>query len=115
MYLMEKYNKGITLIELILVISLISIITLLGFNIFKFGFKAQKMTDKEYQIQSEMRVASTKINNYIRYSTAIFTIEDFGEFSVTNGWNYLMVSEDGREIVEYIYNPENESYKKTFW
>lgn len=109
---MEKYNKGITLIELILVISLISIITLLGFNIFKFGFKAQKMTDKEYQIQSEMRVASTKINNYIRYSTAIFTIEDFGEFSVTNGWNYLMVSEDGREIVEYIYNPENESYKK---
>ena len=109
---MKKYNRGITLIELVLVVGLISIIILIGFNIFNFGIKAHKVTDKEYQIQSEMRIASTKINNYIRYSTAIFTLEDFEESKLTNGWNYLTVSEDGKEIIEYIYNLENGNYRK---
>ena len=72
---MKKINRnsnGFTLIEVLLVLGLLSIIILVTTNILIFGVNTNKLTSKEYSLQSDLRRATEKTNELIRYSKAAF-------------------------------------------
>ncbi len=96
-------KKGFTLIELLIVIALIPIILAVAFQFLNFGLKGHKMSSREYEIQSNMRMAIDKTNETVKYSTSLFVIPkgSFKESNLDQEWSYIGVSEDGREIVQY--------------
>jgi len=96
-------KKGFTLIELLIVIALIPIILAVAFQFLNFGLKGHKMSSREYEIQSNMRMAIEKTNETVKYSTSLFVIPkgSFKESNLDQEWSYIGVSEDGREIVQY--------------
>ena len=100
-------TRGFTLIELILAVALISIVIVLSSNILIFGINSQKLTAKEYSFQSDLRRATEQTNELIRYSKAVFAVPRpfvSTESAMDPGWNYLMVSPDGKRVVIMEYD-----------
>lgn len=113
---MIRRIKGFTLIEILISIALLGIIISMAFSMLPIGRNSMALSVNEYELQSSMRLAAQKTNNYIRFSTAIFTIPklSFRENNFTQGWSYLGVKEVeitpgvmGSEIVNYKYVSEN--------
>lgn len=104
-------RKGITLVELILAMSLVSIIITLSASMIILANKSHKVTIDEYELQSTIRLATEKTNKILRYSSAIFTIPKgrFFEANLTDGWSYFGISPDGYEIIAYIYEQRTNS------
>lgn len=106
----KKYlnnSLGVTLIELILAISLISFVIIISTNLFVLGTRTSNLTNKEYTMQSDIRRATEKTNEIVRYSKAIFAVPNTFVESLDvmdPGWNYLMVSPDGKRIVTMEYD-----------
>lgn len=104
---MKKNTQGFTLVEVILAVALISLVIILSSNILIFGTNSQKLTVKEYSLQSELRRAAEQTNELIRYSKAVFAVPEPFVSSVSAmdpGWSYLMVSPDGKRIVTMEYD-----------
>ena len=97
-------QKGITLIELIIVVALIGIIITTSFSILNFGNTAHRMSINEYNLQSSMRLVSEKTNQIVRYSTAVFSVpqSSFRRDNLTPKWNYVGIMDDA--IVNFKYN-----------
>jgi prepilin-type N-terminal cleavage/methylation domain-containing protein len=107
-------KKGVTLIELILALALFTVIIALTFNMLIFGTRAQNMVNDEYEIQSAGRLAAQSINQAVRSSTALFTINrsSFREDNLTENWDYFGLSPDKREVVKYVYVSATSSHRK---
>ncbi|WP_207707730.1 VWA domain-containing protein [Alkaliphilus serpentinus] len=107
-------KKGFTLLEVILSLALLGMVILIAVSMLNFSTRAHKTTIDEYRLQSEMRVATEKINEFIRYSTAVFTVpmESFKEDKLAENWNYFGVSEDKTEIIHYLYNEATGNHDK---
>lgn len=108
---MKKYNKyikkGFTLVELLIAVALITVVIIVSMNMFFFGTNAHKLTFKEYEIQSDVRIATEQVTNIVRYSKAVFGVPyPFVESTskMDPGWSYFMVSADGKRIVSMDYN-----------
>ncbi|MDY0277982.1 MAG: prepilin-type N-terminal cleavage/methylation domain-containing protein [Acholeplasma sp.] len=102
-----KNSSGFTLVELIIAISLISFVIVLSTNMVIMAVNTHKATTKEYALQSDIRIAAEKTNNIVRYSKAVFAVpHTFVESTdkMDSGWDYLMVSPDGKRIVAMEYN-----------
>lgn len=104
----KKYNKkGFTLVELLIAIALITVVIIVSMNMFFFGTNAHRLTFKEYEIQSDVRIATEQVTNIVRYSKAVFGVPyPFVESTskMDPGWSYFMVSADGKRIVSMNYN-----------
>lgn len=114
---MRRFRKGVSLIELLIAIGFVSIIVLLSFSLLRFTKKAYTLGNDEFELQANMRITASKVNDMVRYSTAVFTIPEssFREDNLTNGWNYfgVMKQDDETFIVNYIYDNEKNSHIKT--
>ncbi|MEA4890470.1 MAG: vWA domain-containing protein [Clostridiaceae bacterium] len=112
---MRRSKKGVTLVELIIVSALVIVVMSLGLNLLLFGNKAQAVSTDEYELQTAARIASETTNKIVRYSTAVFTINEssFREDNLTAGWNYFGISPDKTEIVQYTYDAVNKTHIKT--
>lgn len=104
----KKYNKkGFTLVELLIAVALITVVIIVSMNMFFFGTNAHRLTFKEYEIQSDVRIATEQVTNIVRYSKAVFGVPyPFVESTskMDPGWSYFMVSADGKRIVSMDYN-----------
>jgi type II secretory pathway pseudopilin PulG/uncharacterized protein YegL len=101
-----KNKKGITLVELIVVIILVAMVLAIAGTFMNFSFMTQKKSANEYKIQADLRLASTIINNEIRNSTVTFTlpITKFMPSSVRDqNWNYIGI-EDNKRVVQITPN-----------
>lgn len=105
-------RKGLTLIELILVIAIGSIAIAVVYNILFVGLRGHSKTLKSFEDQSEIRYAIETTNNSIRFATVgfIVTKDDFcpqiqnGEVKgLVKPWNYIGLSPDKKSIVHYKY------------
>lgn len=102
----KTYKSGFTLVELIIVLVFISTVIGLSTTMILFSNNAHKVVQKEFEIQSDMRLASEVINQEIRHSTAVFMLNGhlFTPSNLKDGWNYFSVSDDGTEIVHFIWD-----------
>jgi type II secretory pathway pseudopilin PulG len=101
-----KNRKGITLVELIVVIVLVSMVLVIAGTFMNFSFMTQKTSANEYKVQADLRLASTIINNEIRNSTVTFTlpITKFMPASARDqNWNYIGI-EDNKRVVQITPN-----------
>lgn len=100
-----KNRKGITVLELILTLSLISIIIMIGFNFLYFGNKAQSMAIEETERQARTRLISEYFNNIARYSTKAHTIPkssfQYSENGVRDPYtSYIGITKDGHVVID---------------
>lgn len=110
-----KIRKGVTLVELIIVIAIIGIVISLAGTMMTFSIKSQAAVSKEFQIQSDMRLASEIINQELRYSSAVFMLNEhqYSDSSdLKSGWDYFTLSDDKKEIVRYVWDDSSSSHKK---
>lgn len=105
----EKLNKkGFTLVEVLVVLAVIGTVVTMIFSLLFYGFDVFNMTSKEYEVQSNVRLAMQKTNQLVRYSTALFAVPDLSYLD--DEWDYIGVSEDETRIVSYVWNPSTSSH-----
>lgn len=108
-----KTRKGITLIELILALALVSVVIILGFNFLKFGTIVQSKSSSEVEVQSSMRLMSEHINKTIRFATKAHTIPkssfQYSQDGVRDPiTSYIGVTKEGHVVIdEPGENPED--------
>lgn len=88
---MAKCEKGVTLIELLAVIALLSIVLLLASSVQLFGQKQVQEQSNELQNQSDVRIAIKLITKEIRKAQKVevttpneLTINDLDKYKVVN-------------------------------
>ena len=110
---MSKLKKGFTLVELMVSIMLTSMVLLIVGVIFNTMFTSRKLIQQEASIQADMRTSMQYVDRTISKSTAIFILDDskYGNKSkFTKGWSYVGLSEDGKKILNYIWDKANNDW-----
>lgn len=110
-----KVKSGFTLIELLIALALVAMIIGTAGTMIVFSIKSQNVVDKEFQIQSDMRIASEIVNQNVRHATAVFMLnEDQYQDStdLKDGWDYFALSDDNKEIVHYKWNEVSGSHNQ---
>lgn len=95
-------KKGFTLVEVLVVLAIVGMVTTMIFSLLFYGFDVFSMTSKEYELQTNVRMAMQKTDNLVRYSTALFAVPDLTYMD--DEWDYIGVSEDNTKIVHYTWN-----------
>lgn len=103
---MRSNKRGLTLVELILAVTLLTTVISLAFSMLLGSLRAQNTGMEEAALQSSARIVSETVNQVVRYSSAVFTIpkSSFREDNLTEGWDYIGLSADQTEILRYSYN-----------
>ncbi|SMP48802.1 prepilin-type N-terminal cleavage/methylation domain-containing protein [Anoxynatronum buryatiense] len=101
-------RSGITLIELIIAIAIALMVLTVSFSVFSFGNSTFRQGVNQYDIQSDIRLASDYIQNQVRYATFIKLIDtptfnEFLEFDEGDPAELLAI----KQKLEYIYFDEN--------
>ncbi|WP_312702229.1 vWA domain-containing protein [Sedimentibacter sp.] len=105
-----KVRRGITLIELLLAIALISLIIIPVTNFLLLGIRGHAVTIDEFDIQSNTRVVSTKINSIIRDASGVFVLHREDDDKLTDEWNYIMLNEDHTKLLEYVWDSASKKH-----
>lgn len=100
---MKKSNKGVTLVELVIVLALLTFGIGIAVNMILFSRNAQAKTLEEFDFQSEMRQSSQFVNDEIRNSTVVFAVPQSAFNNKKAMWNYLGLK-DSKTLVQYKWN-----------
>lgn len=94
-------NRGVSLVELLIAVSLLAIVLGVGYNFFFFGAQAFKTGERQSNTQQAVRLAADFISNEIRYASSldIIAIEN-----VPNNFNTTT------DDYYYLYNKNNQIY-----
>jgi prepilin-type N-terminal cleavage/methylation domain-containing protein len=94
-FLNEK--KGFTLIEVLVAMTLTSIIVSMVLSLFFFGNQSYEMNNKQYDIQSEMRFTMDGLISEIRFATEVFIIPNeqaMNEALYEEGYSYFYIKDN---------------------
>lgn len=97
-------NNGFTLVEIIIAITLVGLVATIAGSMINFSFKAEKRLESEYEIQSEVRLATEVINNAIRYTSVTVLMNGKMPDTKVADWNYIGLSSDGSKVIQYTWN-----------
>ncbi len=105
-------RKGFTLVEVILVLAIIGIVISLSATMLTYSIRSHKIVDEEYQIQSNIRMTSQIISNYIKESSAIFMLNDayFDSSNLKNEWDYFALSDDKTQVIQYKWDSSSSTH-----
>ncbi|HHX74446.1 MAG TPA: hypothetical protein GX699_06045 [Firmicutes bacterium] len=83
-------EKGISLIELVVVLALLTVVLAAGFNFFSSGMTIFAFADKRASVQQAVRLVSDAVTREIRYAeeAIIIDVSDPSAFADT-GYNYI--------------------------
>ncbi len=105
---MFKDQKGLTVIELLLVLAMLSIVIAGSLNLLLFGNRAHRLVESEAQIQSSARLISEHINQVTRFATAAHTVprSSFQDFDYRDpDWSYIGINKDGDVVIDLPGSP----------
>jgi prepilin-type N-terminal cleavage/methylation domain-containing protein len=99
-----KTNKGVTLIELIVSLMILSIALLIAYSLFFFGNRTFSKGVDQFNVQSNIRLASDYITSQIRYATDIQILGSMDSNKISDPFNAIDAYEnyifyDGERIV----------------
>lgn len=108
-----KNRSGVTLIELILVVALLSVIVTTAFNFQIFNLKIYNKSDNLSKVQFDVRMASdyitTNIRNANSISTTDATLDDYidisilqNKFNLVNYVEFEITRQGGQYFVSYL-------------
>lgn len=110
-------RRGFTLVEVLIAIGILAILLVVVSNLLRVPTKANQMSEKEFQVQSALRVASESVNNSVRNASAVFLLTkatpiDANE-DLSEKWDYLICEErDGvSEVVHYRWMKSGSGFK----
>ncbi|MCK8058899.1 MULTISPECIES: PilW family protein [unclassified Fusibacter] len=102
-------TKGLTLIELIVVIAILSIVVTAVFSFFNFEQKMFFKTTDRFDVQSDTRLILLKATKELRNCSELELIEidkALDEIDVNTAYNYAIISGDGSvKFYEYTTTP----------
>lgn len=109
---LNSNKNGFTLVEVVLVIAIIGIAISLGATMLTYSISSHKIVDEEFQIQTNIRLTSQIIGNYIKESSAIFMLNDayFDSSNLKNEWDYFALSDDKTQIVQYKWDSSSNTH-----
>jgi Mg-chelatase subunit ChlD len=76
------------------------------------GQKAESMTLEEFDIQSDIRVAATVLNNTIRDAGGVFILHRDNANKLTEEWNYIMLNDTKDKLVEWRWDSSTNTHKQ---
>lgn len=91
-----RNQKGITLVELIVALALISIFIMIGTNIFLLGNRSFKTGVDKASAQQDVRFVSNRIVDELKYAKSIKSTADFG----ADDYFKISVDANNRLVVE---------------
>ena len=106
-----KNNKGVTLIELLISLALISVVVVTATQLAVFGLNAHNRTMNEFDIQSRIRVVSQRVNNTVRDSSGVFLLHRENANHLTPEWNYIMLSPQKDKMVHYVWDSSTSTHR----
>ena len=113
-----KWKKGVTLLEMVVVVAIVMIISLTVANLLLFPTKANEASSKEYKVQSALRYGSQVVNTSVRDASAMYLLtkeppEDLDR-DLDRAWNYLICEQkDGiSSVVKYEWNKTTKKHVK---
>lgn len=111
-----KNNKGFTLIELILALSIGLMVIGIAYTMYFSAFKGFSGANDSFDNQADIRNAIEITNNSIRFSTVGFAVSEIDykpQISADNKvtglvkpWDYVGLSPDKTKLYHYIYVPD---------
>lgn len=110
-FILKKKRKGLTLVELMVSIAIFAIVLSVAYSIFGFGNRTYYNGEKQYDIQSNIRLANNYITQQIRYAMNVeikdssFTVPAQSSLAPYENYFYF----EGNSIIHL-----NKYYKKTF-
>lgn len=107
-----KNRHGFTLVELIIVLAIMGIVISLAGTMLVFSTRTHEVVAEEFQIQSDIRLASQVIGNYIRQSSAIFMLNEtqFDSSNLKDEWDYFSVSSDKSQVIQYKWDDTTKTH-----
>ncbi len=105
-----RSNKGFTLLELIVVLSIIGLVITTIFSILFFGYDVFGRTQKEFDIQSQVRLAMEEMGGLIRGSRALFAVPSIDYKDPE--WRYIALNDSHDRIVSYSFNTGTSSWEE---
>lgn len=106
----KNINKGFTLVEVIIAMTLIGMVAAIAGSMINFSFKAEKKAEEEYDLQAEVRLAAEVVNNALRNTSVTFLMNGKMPETKAQGWNYIGMSADGTEILQYTWDEVSNSH-----
>jgi type II secretory pathway pseudopilin PulG len=100
---MMKNNKGFTLLELILAMTLTMVVLVAVGSVMVFGANVHKKTMIELDIQANIRKVSDKVNATTRYATSTHAIpkSSFQDAAIRDPeWSYIGVNAAGEVVLD---------------
>jgi len=105
-----KDKRGLTLIELLIVISLIGMVIAVSFSLFSFGNTMFSMGRSKYEVQGSVRLAVDKIIQEVRFATRLEIVSNIQAGSTpVAGFNYLYIANDGK-LYHVKYNTQTHNH-----
>lgn len=93
-----RFQKGVTLIELIVVLAITSLVIASIFPIFFFGNNTYDSGRMQFDIQSNIRLASDVIRDQVRYVSDLTVINTFDPSSADSNFNYIYLADNKKSI-----------------
>jgi len=107
----KNYNKGVTLIELLIALAIIGILLTTAFMFFMFGNKTFSMGTNQYNTQADLRIANDYIVKAIRFATAVELGGTPGTIAQTDKYDYIYLN--GDTLIHSAYNNDNARIVRT--
>lgn len=91
-------NKGLTMIEVIIVLAIFSVVATLGFDLFFFSNRLFEKGTDQFSVQSNVRLSSFSVSESIRYSNEI-SIESDKPDTFEDPYSYIYYNSTDKTIV----------------
>lgn len=92
-----KEQQGISLVELVIVLSLLGLVLAVGYNYLNFGMRSYAQGEKQTIAQHGLRLTSNYIRNELRYARSVDIIvvpAGFGSNDAVEGYGYFYTEND---------------------